>query len=222
MSEQTQAEQVARLIELRAPFPPEAISQLPKGGTTLDYVSHAHATERLLEVDPFWTWEPVAFGEDGLPQLVYDKNGSPVGLWIRLTVCGVTRFGYGSCTANKGDAVKELIGDALRNAAMRFGVALDLWKKEPLSPQQNNGQSRPQSGYSAPPMRAAPQPDNGINVASDSQVKLINSLAERLWGKEASGELYNRLQGVEVHNLARGEASNLITELKKLEGLPQR
>ena len=31
-----------------------------------------------------------------------------------------------------GDAIKEVIGDALRNAAMRFGAALDLWHKGDL------------------------------------------------------------------------------------------
>ncbi len=29
-----------------------------------------------------------------------------------------------------GDAMKERIGDALRNAGMRFGIALDLWHKD--------------------------------------------------------------------------------------------
>lgn len=87
----------------------------------LDYVGHAEITDRLLTVDPGWVWEPVAFDQDGLPQV---KNG----LWIRLTVAGVTRLGYGSADGKTGpDAVKEMIGDALRNAAMRFGVGLDLW-----------------------------------------------------------------------------------------------
>jgi hypothetical protein len=54
-------------------------------------------------------------------------------MWIRLTVCGVTRLGYGHPDGKKGgDAIKELIGDALRNAAMRFGAALDLWHKGEL------------------------------------------------------------------------------------------
>lgn len=89
----------------------------------LDYVGHAEITDRLLHADPAWTWEPVALGPDGLPLL--DRNG---GLWIRLTVAGVTRLGYGHADGKAGpDAVKEAIGDALRNAAMRFGVALDLW-----------------------------------------------------------------------------------------------
>ncbi len=89
----------------------------------LDYVGHAETTDRLLAVDPQWTWEPVAFNEQGLP--VLDQRG---GLWIRLTVAGVTRLGYGHAGEKTGpDAVKEAIGDCIRNAAMRFGVALDLW-----------------------------------------------------------------------------------------------
>jgi hypothetical protein len=112
--------------ELRKPFPASAIGKLPKGGTQLDYVGHAATTDRLLSVDPLWTWEPVAFDEHGLPAF-QGKN-----LWIKLTVCGVTRYGIGD-----GSSVKECIGDAIRNAAMRFGVALDLWSREEL--EQSHG-----------------------------------------------------------------------------------
>lgn len=99
----------------------------------LDYVGHAEVTRRLLEVDPTWQWEPVATDEDGLPLLDHDDRGNPVGLWIRLTVLGVTRLGYGSVPPGQADAVKVLIGDALRNAALRFGVALDMWAKNDRS-----------------------------------------------------------------------------------------
>jgi hypothetical protein len=104
---------------LRAPFPPEQVGKLPKGGFQLDYVGHADVTDRLLTVDPEWTWEPLGLTAEGLPAL--DRFGN---LWIRLTVCGTTRIGVGD-----GKSAKELISDALRNAAMRFGVALDLWAK---------------------------------------------------------------------------------------------
>lgn len=111
---------------LRAPFPKEQIQKLPTGGLQLDYVSHAWVTDRLLQVDPMWTWEPVAFDADGLPK--FDSNG---GLWIKLTVCGVTRYGYGEPQGrDKFDMTKASISNALRVAAMRFGVALDLWAKE--------------------------------------------------------------------------------------------
>ena len=111
---------------LRAPFPKEHIQKLPTGGLQLDYVSHAWVTDRLLQVDPAWGWKPLAFTDAGLP--AFDSNG---GLWIELTVCGVTRYGYGEPQGrDKFDQTKGAIGNAIRNAAMRFGVALDLWAKE--------------------------------------------------------------------------------------------
>ncbi len=114
-----------QLAKLRVPFPPEQIGKLPKGGATLDFVGHGFLTARLLDVDPMWNWEPLAFDDHGLP--LVDEHG---GLWIKLTVCGVTRLGYGDAGGRKGpNAIKEAIGDALRNAGMRFGAALDLWSK---------------------------------------------------------------------------------------------
>lgn len=116
------------LALLREPFPPNQISKLPKGGVMLDYVGHAALTDRLLDADPEWSWEPLALDERGLP--AFDEIG---GLWIRLSVCGKSRIGYGDAGGKKGgNAVKEVIGDALRNAAMRFGAALDLWHKGEL------------------------------------------------------------------------------------------
>lgn len=94
----------------------------------LDFVGHAALTDRLLDADPEWAWEPLAFDERGLP--AYDSIN---GLWIKLTICGITRLGYGDAQGKSGNnAVKEIIGDALRNAAMRFGAALDLWHKGDL------------------------------------------------------------------------------------------
>ena len=116
------------LKKLREPFPAHQVSYLPKGGVKLAYVGHAALTDRLLDTDPAWTWEPLALDDRGLPAL--DEVG---GLWIKLTICGVTRLGYGDAGQKKGgDAMKERIGDALRNAAMRFGAALDLWHKGDL------------------------------------------------------------------------------------------
>lgn len=142
------SEKKTGLALLREPFAANQISKLPKpikrdapkgrcaecGGwhglpaVHLDYVGHAALTDRLLEADINWTWEPLAMSPDGLP--VMDNMG---GMWIRLTVCGVTRLGYGHAGDKQGgDAIKEVIGDALRNAGMRFGAALDLWHKGDL------------------------------------------------------------------------------------------
>jgi hypothetical protein len=122
---------IKALAKLREPFPANQIGKLPKGGIQLDFVGHGWLTQRLLDVDPLWNWEPVALDPNGLPLL--DEFG---GLWIKLTVCGVSRLGYGDASGKRGtDATKIAIGDALRNAGMRFGLALDLWcKGDPDAP----------------------------------------------------------------------------------------
>lgn len=145
---------------LRAPFPREAIGKLPKGGQQLDYVGHAAVTDRLLAVDPEWSWEPVAWDADGGPLVRYGTKEAS--LWIRLTVCGVTRIGVGICAASAFELEKQLVSDALRNAAMRFGVALDLWSRQPLLDDVHGATAAPATKPSrAKPSKASspPSPD---------------------------------------------------------------
>ncbi len=94
----------------------------PMPAKHLRYVGHARITQRLNEVDPFWDWEPMAYDEKGQPLI---EDG---GMWIYLTVLGVTHKGFG-CARNVygADAKKAVIGDAIRNAAMRFGCGLEMW-----------------------------------------------------------------------------------------------
>ena len=95
-----------------------------------DFVGHAHVTARLLNIDPVWNWEPVAWATDGTPLIKLTDTTAM--MWIRLTIGGITRLGVGTAPRRKDDMLKELIGDAIRNAAMRFGIALDLWAKGEL------------------------------------------------------------------------------------------
>jgi hypothetical protein len=153
---------------LRAPFPKSSIGKLPKGGAMLDYVGHAGVTDRLLAVDPEWSWEPLALDEQGLPR--YDVKG---GLWIRLTICGVTRLGYGD-----GPDPKQRIGDAIRNAAMRFGVALDLWAKEDLVEFQHVDWLRQQAAASHDTTGAAaasPAPAAPVVIPDEPPVEVVRS-----------------------------------------------
>lgn len=151
---------------LRAPFPPEQIGHLPKGGVQLDYVGHAATTDRLLQVDPEWNWKPYALDERGLPALDADGN-----LWIVLTVAGVSRPGVGD-----GRNMKERIGDAIRNAAMRFGVALDLWAKEDL--QAEPGSGKPETAKKAAPSSRKSKEATAEGGAANQD--LMDQLAETL------------------------------------------
>lgn len=179
------------LKKLGEPFPPDAIGTKPEitcplcklrncqaheikpcaeCGRTMttahvhvDYVGHAHVRERLNEADPEWTWEPLALTPEGLPRL---QDGA---FWIRLTVGGKTHIGVGDAVGHHGGRMwKELIGDALRNAAMSFGVALDQWKHEatPAAPLDEPAADDPPAAEATPepvtePAPAAPAKDRG-------------------------------------------------------------
>jgi len=187
------------LARLRAPFPAEQIGKLPKstckeckpytacsrhtlvrgcrecGGTHpsstihLDFVGHADLTARLLEVDPAWTWEPFTSEQVlALPPVLRDA-----GLWINLTVCGVTRPGFGDAGGKSGgNAVKEAIGDALRNAGMRFGIALDLWAKGDRSWAKAPDETPEQAQPASPPDAKPDRPQGSVH---HGQVEVANA-----------------------------------------------
>jgi len=145
------------LALLREPFKEEAVGKLPateKRNVELDYVGHAAVTDRLLTVDPEWSWEPLAVDALGLP--VYDEYK---GLWIKLTICGVTRLGYGD-----GPDPKQRISDAIRNAAMRFGVATYLWSKDELESLIGN-ETVAASRKRRPPRSSTPVPRQSAPAA---------------------------------------------------------
>ena len=171
-----QAVDLLKLQSLREPFPESEIELLPKGKKRADsedqycqecgtkhqphffhisYVGHAKITAKLLDIDPLWTWEPLEVDGHAVER---DHAGNPVGLWIKLTIGGMTRIGHGSVESDANEPMKELIGDALRNAAMRFGLGLDLWIK-----------SKPKARSSTPRASApttAPQDEQEASVPS--------------------------------------------------------
>lgn len=177
----------------------------------LDYVGHADVTMRLNEADPDWHWEPLYVDVD--PELIklamtlpdaleiirelmrnapprLDRDG---GMWIRLIIhdddgAPHAKRGYGDAMRKQGpNATKELIGDAIRNAAMRFGVATLQWSKNdrmehqpveaeltgPAKPRQVEGKATAQS------------PDG---EAVSPQAQAYADLAWRVMADESRGE----------------------------------
>lgn len=244
----TKKTELTGLDLLRAPFPAHQISKLPKetkvqaearktdrnvaincqvcGGwhhkhaVHLDYVGHAALTDRLLDADPNWSWEPVAF-RDGLP--AFDATG---GLWIRLTVCGVTRLGYGHAALKQhmdpGSREKEVIGDALRNAAMRFGAALDLWHKGDLHADESDDDATRSQHPGLPSDRAARadmQPKSAQPISYDEALLALDcvgthddlaKLQERI---EASWKDYTNPQRTDL----RQKKQEIVEALNKSE-----
>ena len=214
------------LAKLQAPFAADQIELLPKytgkkvdgkiprdaykkcsecGGyhpfpcVHLSYVGHAGITMRLLDVDPEWTWEPMAINASGTPQMA---DG---GMWIRLTVLGITRIGFGDSDGKSGpSATKELIGDAIRNAAMRFGVGTYLWSKseaaKAILTRGIQGQEDEQE-HTAKPIavhETKAQPD--VKTVSSATLQRIHSLRDQL-GIDADKYLL-QLQAAVGHEVA--------------------
>lgn len=216
--------QLEVLKKLRDPFPVHQISKLPKATKVqteavkadykkgirceacgqwhhpevvhLDYVGHAAVTDRLLDVDPFWTWSPLALTQEGLPR--FDESG---GLWIRLTVCGTTRLGYGnaerSTFKDAGSREKEVIGDAIRNAAMRFGVALELWHKGDLHLVKEEDKSEP------------------IGMARSVELKTKIKNLSGTWTNEKIDKFIGEETGKQAHELTEQEAVKIYNYLVK-------
>ena len=243
MSKQTNTVKAKAGIELlREAFPEHQISKLPKptkrqteevrsdfkvavrceicGGwhhpkvIHLDYVGHAALTDRLLDCDTKWNWEPVSTTEDGTPK--FDSVG---GMWIRLTVCDVTRLGYGHAEGKSGgDAIKEVIGDALRNAAMRFGAALDLWHKGDLHIVEDDDGN---NATAHPPKRgsAGHDVDNAKPAAATNQATLNEIAIENMEACETLDALGHYWKG--LHDATRADSDVLAAKDRmkaKLQG----
>ena len=119
MNDTERARLIATLTHLKVPFDRKQISKLPatQGRPALDYVNHAHVTARLNAQAEDWTY-------------TVDEQFTHGGqFWIRgtMTICGVSRVEYG-----QGKNPLEAASHFVRRAAMRFGVAVDLWAKEDL------------------------------------------------------------------------------------------
>ncbi len=154
---------------------PKIVGKLPRGGTSLDFVGHADVTKMLIEICPDWTWEPVAFDNDGLPAYRVENGMAHMAGW--MTIHGVRRLGIGSVQASKPDLLKELVSDFIRNAAMRFGVCLALWTKQEWEteevagkPQTNSKPAHPRATKPAEvsPVTAEPEVDKPL---TQQQVK---------------------------------------------------
>jgi len=120
------ADVLRAIPEKHAAPDPSTLATLPKGGVNLSYMGHAEVTLALIDVDPCWTWEPLHVNEEG-PVIL--ERGNRLVMWGKLTVAGKSIIAVGTCEARKGDPEKELIGDLLRNGAMRFGIGTKLWSK---------------------------------------------------------------------------------------------
>jgi hypothetical protein len=110
------------------------------------------------------------------------------GMWIRLILhdddgTEITMIGFGDAKGKVwgGDALKEIIGDALRNASMRRGGALGLWEsqdRERAAKERREYNPDPDDGRSGASARAALFDDDPPAIGSGRPPAEVDNLAQ--------------------------------------------
>lgn len=189
---------VATLSELRQPVDPAFVRQREgwrdRNGNVnmVDYVEWHHVTDILDDKAPGWQ------------STVKDirQIGEIIAMTVAITIDGITREGVGCGVAQSEMGIKKAEHDALKRAAVKFGIARALYQKEShIIDQQgdaghvtNNfnrggggGYSGQQGGYSGQQGGGYPQqqgfPDQPIarnlnDAASAKQLGMIRVVAK--------------------------------------------
>jgi len=87
---------------------------------TVDYVEWHTVADILDDVAPHWTHTVKNI----------EQIGDIMTVTVAITIDGVTREGIGTGNAHNEMGIKKAEHDALKRAAVKFGIARDLYKKE--------------------------------------------------------------------------------------------
>ena len=125
---------------------------------------------------------------------------------VAITIDGVTREGIGTGTARSETGIKKAEHDALKRAAVKFGIARDLYKKEVESPE-------PAEAAAAFP--ADPVAKTLAEMVTTKQLGLIRAVAREV-AIDADKECLEMLN-CRVSELSRRAASAFIDHLRELK-----
>ena len=134
--------------------------------------------------------------------------GDIVAVTAAITIDGVTREGIGTGFADSEMGIKKAEHDALKRAAVKFGIARELYQKESaiIEHDGNMPPSRPFAGH--------PQARNIGDLVTTKQLGMIRALA-----REAGVDMDDECQATlkcGVDELSKRAASSFIDHLKGL------
>ena len=191
---------------------PKIVGKLPKGGIQLDFVGHADITRILIEIDPLWSYEPCGW-DNGRPA-IHVENGMAT-MWAYLIVHGKKMLGVGSVRADKQELDKELVGDFLRNAAMRFGISLSLWTKNEW---EDLGGHAPAPQKSTTIRKPAPKPVANVEVTSTIPVdpEIVGKFIKACAGANLDHDKVADNAGVNLSNVTNDDMTKLRAAFKEM------
>lgn len=199
------------LDKLKLPVPPEHIKQREGWRDRQGNVHHVsyvewHTVADILDREaPDWSHTVKDIRE----------IGDIITVTVAITVGGITREGIGTGTAESELGIKKAEHDALKRAAVKFGVARELYKKE-TELIEREGSSPGNYGSSKP---ANPVAKSMSDLITAKQLGMIRAVA-REQNVDPDAECEKEL-GCRLDELSKRAASYFIQHLQSQESAPE-
>ena len=193
------------LRTLRQPIEPKFIKTREgwrdRNGNThmVEYVEWHTVADLLDRVAPTWS-----HSVRGIVQI-----GDMVAVTAAISIDGVTREGVGTGTADNETGIKKAEHDALKRAAIKFGIGRELYQRESEVIEQTG--SAPQSEFPRDPLAKSMG-----DLVTPKQLGMIRALA-----REAGVDVEEECQAAlrcRTEELSKKAASSFIDHLKNLQG----
>jgi len=164
----------------------------------VDYVEWHVVADLLDRICPDWSHEVT-----GIKQI-----GDYVAVTASITIRGVTRQGVGTGSAYDEKGIKKAEHDALKRAAVKFGIARELYRKEEEAAPQKNGAATSE----APQFPRDPVAKTMADLVTPKQLVAIRAIANAQ-NVNAESECLEMLK-CKPEELSRRAASAFIDHLK--------
>jgi Rad52/22 family double-strand break repair protein len=133
--------------------------------------------------------------------------GDVVAVTAAITIDGVTREGVGTGPADTETGIKKAEHDALKRAAVKFGVARDLYRRESDVIEDNSA--------IPPGIARDPRPKTLGDLVTPKQLWMIRGLGREI-GCDVEQECQSLLQ-CNLEEISKRAASSFIDYLKRLQ-----
>ena len=195
------------LRELRKNVDPELVKQREgwrdRNGNThyVDYVEWHTVADILDETAPNWS------------HTVKDirQIGDIFTVTVAITIDGVTREGIGTGTAESELGIKKAEHDALKRAAVKFGIARDLYKKESDTIEREGAVPVPtQDGFPSNPIAKTLS-----DLVTAKQLGMIRAIGREI-GVDVDEECQTAMN-CKTDELSKRAASSFIQHLQDMQ-----
>lgn len=142
--------------------------------------------------------------------------GDLMAVTVAITIDGITRDGIGTGLAQTEMGIKKAEHDALKRAAVKFGVGRELYKKESDVIEREGGSASSYSGSSDGGFPTNPVARSLGELVTARQMGMIRAIARDL--NIDPDEECNAVMACNVDELTKRAASALIQHLQDLQG----